>query len=370
MIIRKIKSAAAGVILVALISGCTSSGQNRNIDLVPVAGDSAQAPPVSLPYDQYYIAPGDNVEVKFPYSPDFSDQYTVQPDGYISLAFIGSVLAAGKTSQQLQAEVHQQYRDLANAERGSSAVEKTYRIQIGDELEIKFPYQAEFDELALVRPDGRISLALIGSVIAEEKSPEQLTAELMDAYRVHLREPELVVIVREFSSNRYYINGEEKFARLSNLNDSVVVLRSTTPMQIFVGGEVRSPGFFPYTGPISAIQAIIMAGGNTLSGEMANVAIIRKGRGEQGSIYLRNLRQDVAENSEGSMALESAALGDVMLQPNDVVIIPKTTIAKVNDYLNQYLYNLIPALRNSSFGFVYNLRDNENFGSVITVPSP
>lgn len=357
----------ACLFVLSLLSSCALNTDNRDIAL-PL--DELSAPAPHFPTAQYHLAAGDILDVKFPSAPEFSEEYLVQPDGRILLAFIGPVMAAGKTPYALQQEIEERYAQLGTVEGRDEDVQREYRIAVGDHLDIRFPYQAEFNESAVVRPDGKISLPLIGTVSAESKTPEQLTVELSAAFESHLREPELVVMVRAFTSNRYYLNGEARDARLRKLENPVVLLRSSAPLQIFVGGEVRNPGFLPYAGPISAMQAIIVAGGNTLDGEMRQVAIIRKGQGEQGSVHLRNLRLDFREQSDGNLPLEQALLGDVQLQPNDVVIVPRARIARVSDFLNQYLYDLIPALRNSSFGFVYNLRDNDDFNGVINVPSP
>ena len=51
---------------------------------------------------------------------------------------------------------------------------------------------------------------------------------------------------------------------------------------------------------------------------------------------------------------------DVALQPFDIVLLPKSDIAVLGDKLNQYLYNILPPLKNSSFGFVYDLSSSNS----------
>lgn len=360
-------------ILAFFTSGCAPGNiSNRDIALKPLsieknmtidesAGDSTYKP-------QYHIATGDEIEVKYPFRPEFNDQYTVRSDGKISLPFIGSILVVGKSPEEVQFQINSLYMEWM-AEEPSTESNKEYRIQVNDQIEIKFPYHPDFDELVIVRPDGKISLPLVGSFLAEDKTPEKLNEELIKAYQQHIRQPNLIVIIREFSENNFYLNGVKKRAKVQGLEDTVVVVRNETPMQVFVGGEVQLPGFFPYTGPVTALQAIIMAGGNRDTGEMRQVAIIRKGNGDDNpKLMLRNLNPQISSNDDNEMPVTLAALGDVSLQPNDIVIVPKSNIAKVNNYLDQYLYTLIPALRNSSFGFVYNLNPVDKFENVNTGP--
>ena len=54
--------------------------------------------------------------------------------------------------------------------------------------------------------------------------------------------------------------------------------------------------------------------------------------------------------------MRGAALNDLPLRPFDIVIVPKTLIATVNQFLDQYLYQLVPATRNVNFSFFYDLK--------------
>ncbi len=55
--------------------------------------------------DRYRIHPGDVIEVKFRYSPEFNQTATVQPDGFVSLDLGGEVKAAGLTVPEAAAEI-------------------------------------------------------------------------------------------------------------------------------------------------------------------------------------------------------------------------------------------------------------------------
>jgi polysaccharide export outer membrane protein len=88
------------------------------------------------------------------------------------------------------------------------AVHRPYRLQIGDKIAVKFYQNPDLNEEVEVRPDGIISLQLIGDVRAAGVSPEALAARLAQRYKNELAKPKISVIVRQFSGNQVYIGGE------------------------------------------------------------------------------------------------------------------------------------------------------------------
>ena len=354
-------------LLPAVLSSCAHV-ENREMTIDAPKTASQKDASTSVVQSYYYLSPGDEVEVQFPYQPVLNDRYTIRPDGNMSLAIMGTLRAAGKTPDKLQEEIRTRYSELSRSGSTDQNVKKEYHINVGDELEVRFSNHKDMDELAVVRPDGKFSLPLIGEVDVEHKTPKALERELTHLYESKLNKPKLVVIVRKYTANYYYVNGEKKRPAFKNLDDAVVIMRRTTPMQIFVGGEVASPTFFDYTGPITAIQAIIKAGGAKLSGETEQVAILRREPGKEPKLIIRDLTTDWVDGEEtiDSGGIMSSFVGDFQLHPYDVVIVPKSTITHVKDYLDQYLYDLVPALRNSSLSFVYELKSQPQHTTVTT----
>jgi polysaccharide export outer membrane protein len=83
--------------------------------------------------------------------------------------------------------------------------EQEYKIQIGDQLDVKFFYNPELNEQVTVRPDGRISLQLVHEIIATGLTASELTDFLTKKYAPELKKPEITVIVRSFGA--YKIRG-------------------------------------------------------------------------------------------------------------------------------------------------------------------
>ena len=80
-----------------------------------------------------------------------------------------------------------------------------YRIQIGDQLDLKLILNPELNESVVVRPDGMISTSVVQDVMAYGRTPAELKSELVGAYKTQLSKPELKVIVKNFAPTRVYV---------------------------------------------------------------------------------------------------------------------------------------------------------------------
>jgi polysaccharide export outer membrane protein len=191
-----------------------------------------------------------------------------------------------------------------------------YRIQPGDQLDIKFFYNPELNEAVLVRSDGKISLQLIDDIQAAGLTPAELDQELTRLYAQELRKPVITVLVRASTGHR-----------------------------IYVGGEVGTPGLLTLVPRMTALQAVINAGGFRETARPGAVIVIRKGSDTRAV----PIRVDLNPSLDG----ESAA-GDIPLEPSDIVYVPKTFIAEANLFVNQYIERLL-LYRGISLGFAYNI---------------
>lgn len=196
---------------------------------------------------------------------------------------------------------------------GSSAVAPPYRVAKGDELVFRFLYAPELSTNATVRPDGRVALPLIGELTAEGLSISELTAVVEKLASDQVKRPTVVINVQ-----------------------------GTTSQRIFVGGEVGKPGVQPMLGPLTVLQAVMVAEGFKDGAQPRDVLVLRHGsRGEQ-----QVLRVDMAALVGGSESVT-----DVPLQPYDVVIVPRSGIANLDLWIDQYIRRLVPV----SFGFSYSI---------------
>jgi protein involved in polysaccharide export with SLBB domain len=196
-----------------------------------------------------------------------------------------------------------------------------YLIQPGDQLDIKFFYNPEINESVTVRPDGKISLQLIDEVQAAGMKPSQLDDVLTKKYSKELKKPVVTVIVKSFAGQR-----------------------------IYVGGEVNSQGLMTLTPGMTPLQAVFNAGGLKETAKPEKAIVIRKGPGNKPV----PIEMDLDDMMQGKS--DSA---NFFLQPDDVVYVPKTAIAKANKFVNQYIEKLF-LFKGVSLGFSYELHSESN----------
>lgn len=199
----------------------------------------------------------------------------------------------------------------------SSAQTPEYQIRAGDQLDIKFFYNPDLNEQALVRPDGRISLQLAHEIIAAGLTPAQLTDVLTKKYAVELDKPEITVIVRSFAGQRVYVDG-----------------------------EVNKPGIINLITPMTVVQSLAEAGGVKDTARTSELVIIRRGPDKKPIALVMNMEKVVDGTDMGR---------DLYLMPNDIVYVPKSRIANLNLWMDQYIRKNIPI----SFGAYYNFNPNQ-----------
>ncbi len=190
------------------------------------------------------------------------------------------------------------------------ALSEEYIIQPGDGLDIKFFYNSEMSDLVTVRPDGRISLQLVGEIIAAGRTPQALTDLITQAYDTELKNPEITVIVREFGA------------------------------RVYVDGEVEKPGEFELRGPLTVMQAIARAQGTTEKA-WKEALVIRRIHGSQPLVIEVNINA-VLTGEDFSQ--------DIGLVPFDIVYVPQSPIANINQWVDQYVRANIPI----NFGMFFN----------------
>lgn len=342
---RRILSRVVAPLTIALLAGCAAVYQ-PGVTVQPAARILSQTgAPVdpstsSAPtYPEYRINPGDHISVRFPRRPGYNDTFVVRSDGRIMVPQIGSVVAASRTADELQAELVTRYRELATAL--PPADERSYLLQPSDVLDIRFAFFPEFNSTVTIRADGRISLPMVGEVVAEGLPPSDLQARLKEAFTGRIPNADLVVMVKEARSHVYFHRGQIRVLPDPGLMDLAVNVARSAPLVVYVGGEVPAPGVQPFVGGAGALQAIYTAGGPMSTGDMRSVVILRNGADDQVIRIVADLTEDLAGNGTSN----------VLVQPYDVVVVPRSNIAQVGDAFDQYLYRIVRPLANSAVGF-------------------
>lgn len=171
---------------------------------------------------------------------------------------------------------HQQVAKMEN-------VDPPYRIGREDVLEVAVWRDPDLTRTLPVRPDGFISMPMVGEVKAEGMTPTELQSSLQQSLKAYVQEPKVTVLVREVNSSR-----------------------------VFVTGEVARPGAFPLRGRVSLVQAIALAGGFT---DFAN---------EDGIIVLRadSKGQKIPVRYSDLVDADDSDRRELFLRPGDTIVVP------------------------------------------------
>ena len=190
----------------------------------------------------------------------------------------------------------------------------TYRIQVGDELHVRFLYQPDMTEVVPVRPDGRISLAATGELSVVGLTPTEIEQAIVQQSSAHLRNPEVTVIVTKLGEQRVY-----------------------------VGGEVNKPGFVILRVDLTMtpLQAVLESGGFKTTAKLESVLLMTPGPDG----HFTAARVDMAQ------VVNDGVPERLRLHPNDVIFVPRTWIADMDLVVDQYVRGLLPSRPHVGAGY-------------------
>jgi polysaccharide export outer membrane protein len=183
--------------------------------------------------------------------------------------------------------------------------EETYHLQAPDEIEISVLPQEELNRGVTIRPDGKISLPLIGDVFVEGMTPMDASSKLTEEFSKYVKNPVVSVIVIGFHSKKVYVIG-----------------------------EVERQGVYPYTGEMTAFEAVEEAGSFTRRAALGRVILVR-GDMKNPKVIDVDLKRVVKRGMKQN---------DLFLQPDDIVYIPPNSFAKAGYAIEQVLFPFMPIL--------------------------
>jgi polysaccharide export outer membrane protein len=157
-----------------------------------------------------------------------------------------------------------------------------YVIGPEDVVGVHFWKDAEMTGDYAVRPDGRITLPLLGDIAAAGLTPEALKEVIQKAASKYQQDPSVTIIIRQINSRKVYITG-----------------------------EVQTPGAHPLAGPRTVMQLIALAGGLTEYADKKNITVSRVENGKP-SVFKFNYE----EFSKGKRLEQN-----ILLKPGDVVTV-------------------------------------------------
>jgi len=192
---------------------------------------------------------------------------TTRTGRWIGRLLIGGLLLGGCAHEQTVAP--------------AATAEEPYRIGKEDVLDVSVWRDPDLSRTLPVRPDGFITLPMVGEVQAEGRTTVELEQDIAQRLQKYIQTPRVTVMVREVNSARVYVTG-----------------------------EVQKPGAFPLRGQVTVLQALAMAGGLTEFADRNGMMVIRANNGPHIPVRYSDL---IDRRAQGS---------DFPLQPGDTVVVP------------------------------------------------
>ena len=177
----------------------------------------------------------------------------------------------------------------------TTVTENRYRLQPGDVLEVQFRYSPEFNQTVTVQPDGYITLEIGGDLKVAGFTVEQTKQAILRQASTRLQDPVATVLLKEFQ-RPYFV----------------------------VAGEVSTPGKIEMRERVTAIQAIMLAGGMKETAKSSQVVVFRQINSDMAEVKLLNLK---------SIKRTSDLENDMTLQAGDMVFVPRDKISKVERFM-------------------------------------
>jgi len=171
---------------------------------------------------------------------------------------------------------------------GPSVLVKSYKMSVGDQLQINVWKNPELSLSEPIRPDGKISMPLIGDVMAVGRTPEQLAAKIEARLANYVKAPNVTVILTSLQGHAFL-------------------------SRIRVTGSVTKNISMPYHQGMTVLDAILEAGSVDLYADENNTKLHR--RTKKGSVAYDIRLKDIME--DGVMTT------NVILMPGDIISVPE-----------------------------------------------
>ncbi len=250
----------------------------------------------------YRIGMGDEMELDFQFDRSLNRQVVVRPDGMISLPGKGEIRALGNRPLDLASAIAKRYADLAQDPVITVSVRK-FTTAADELVDVVRSGSEGRSRKAIVRPDGIIDLPVVSGVRAAGLTPEELQDTL-----------------------------NARYARAVGGVTTTVQLTGIAANQIFVFGEVKTPGAISAQTPHTLLQSVALAGGPLPTGAMDQVRVLyfdAVGRARLRRVNLEQVMTDLRMDQ------------DMIVPPNSTIYVPPTQVAKVGRFVDQVIRQII-----------------------------
>ena len=162
-------------------------------------------------------------------------------------------------------------------------------------LDVVYRYTPEFNQTVTLHPDGYVGLEIVGDLKLSGLTLEEARKNIVEKATVRLKDPEITLLLKEFQKP-YFV----------------------------VSGEVVQPGRFEMRESVTALQAVMTAGGFKDTAKMSQIIVFRKINNEFAEVKMLNLK-GIKKSSD----LEN----DLTLVAGDIVLVPRNNFSKIEKFV-------------------------------------
>ncbi len=178
---------------------------------------------------------------------------------------------------------------------GTFGSQQRYVLHPGDVLDIQYRYTPEFNQTVTVQPDGFVSLEIGGDVKVSGRNLEEVRNLILAKVRTRLASPELIVVLKEFQKP-----------------------------YVVVAGEVVTPGKLEMREQLTALQAVLLAGGFKDSAKSSQILVFRKLNASTAEVRSLNFK---------TLKRTGDLENDLTLQAGDMILVPRNRLSKIERYV-------------------------------------
>jgi polysaccharide export outer membrane protein len=258
-------------------------------------------------YGDYRLGPGDVIQLFATDVPEISQEYTIGPDGKLTIPIVGVLDVEGMTRAEAAIAI-------------GAKLEGNYLNPKVDVL-VKAYNNNRIYVLGEVRWPGEFNFAGRPKLLSALSRAQGLTkdADLRGCTIVRGKGAVIEVDLYEL------INKGNRELNLTLLPEDTVYVKKDDERMFFVMGEVRRPGVFSRGKRMDVVRAIAMAGGASENGLVDAVRIIRR-QGAEAEVFKVNLKHILRGNPNGDV---------IPIESGDIVYVPRKGIATFNYLLRQ-----------------------------------
>lgn len=213
--------------------------------------------------------------------------------------FVNGLLLLGTGCQTTYTDINSAILASENVERRLEVINGKYTVGAMDSIQVIVRNVPDLSGTHVIRPDGNITLELLGDIYVEGMTAMQIADVLTEALRKYVIDADVTVRPTSFNSKKYYMFG-----------------------------EVGSVGEKPFDGDINVLKAFGRAGGVTQRAAWDRIRVIRATKDTR-QVFRINLADIVKEGRWQT---------NIQLKANDVVYVPPTDVARVGYFLDNILF--------------------------------